>query len=85
MSTTTESPTDNPLSVGVNTVTTFLLICPFRVFWYLVVKLWYTPVPIPVKYKIPAVLVPIPTKVPVEPRPTLKVEIPIKSFDIFAV
>ena len=51
----------------------------------MVLKLWYTPVPTPIKYKVDAVVVlSIPTKDPVEPKPTLAVAIPIKSLFIFA-
>jgi len=44
------------------------------------------PEPIPVKYKVlnPLVVDAIPTNVPVDPSPTFTVEIPIRSFEIFA-
>ena len=58
---------------------------PFKVFSKLVLRLWYIPVPIPIKYKVDVVVVLlIPTKVPIDPKPTLAVAIPIKSFVIFA-
>ena len=43
------------------------------------------PVPTEVKYKIPLWSVdPTATKVPVDPTPTLIVEMPIRSLEIFA-
>ena len=49
-------------------------------------KLWYNPVPSPTKYNVLHALcvVAVPTNTPVDPTPTLTVEIPIKSFEILA-
>ena len=52
----------------------------------LVVKLWYNPVPNPVKNMVEELcsVLAIPTKVPVDPKPTLTVYIPIKLLLILA-
>ena len=49
-------------------------------------KLWYNPVPSPVKNIVEELcsVLAMPTKVPVDPKPTLMVDIPIKLLLIFA-
>ena len=70
---------------AVDTVATDLLTKPVNLLSKLVLKLWYTPVPTPIKYRVDAVtLLLIPTKEPVDPNPTLAVAIPIKSLDKLA-
>ena len=62
-------------------LTVTLLLTAFAVtFGYWVVKLWYELVPAPIKHISPTSLVvaATPTNTPVEPSPTLTVEMPIK-------
>ena len=74
-----------PCDCAVETVTVFLKIFPTSVL-YVVLKLWYSPDPIFVKYNSPYVLVTLVnhTKFPSVPSPTLKVEIPIRLSAILA-
>ena len=82
----TSSWIDNPWVEAVDTVTVFFNASAFTTFSLTVLKLWFVPVPIPVKYNNPEFIVvsATPTKVPVDPIPTLNVWIPITSSSIFA-
>ena len=57
------------------TVTVFLLTSALTTLFFTVLKLWYTPVPIPVNLNNPlsTLVLAIPTNVPVVPIPTWKV------------
>ena len=82
----TDSPIINPWVDAVETVTSFLFASPITTLSFTVLILCLVPVPIPVKNRSPEFIVvsAIPTKVPVDPIPTLKVWIPIISSLIFA-
>ena len=84
-STLTLSSNNKPWVDAVATVTTFLFASPVTTKSFMVLKLWYTPVPNPVNLNRPPdlLVLAIPTKVPVDPKPTLKVEIPIRLLEIF--
>ena len=75
----TLSPRLSPWVEAVATVTLFLETSAFTTFSLTVFRLWLDPVPIPVKNNNPEFIVvsATPTKVPVDPIPTLKVWIPI--------
>ena len=67
------------------TVTSLREISPVITEWF-VLRLWYTPVPIPLKNRVleSLTVLAIPTNTPVVPSPTLTVDRPIKSSLIFA-
>ena len=75
----------NPWVDAVDTVTKFLLTSPVSTLW-LVLKLWVVPDPTLLKKSVVADLwvLAIPTNVPVVPKPTLTVAIPIKLSSILA-
>ena len=73
----------NPCVAAVATVTKFLSTLPVRTVWF-VVKLWVSPVPTLLKNSVVDIVFARPTKVPVDPRPTLIVAIPIRSSLILA-
>ena len=77
----------NPCVEAVATVTVFLWPSALTTLFLTVLKLWYTPVPIPVNLNNPllTVVLAIPTNVPVLPIPTWNVWIPTKSLDIFPI
>ena len=77
----TVSPTIKPWVDAVDTVIVFL-VASAETAWVLTVSiLCFVPVPIPVKERSPELIVvsAIPTKVPVDPIPTLNVWMPIIS------
>ena len=82
----TESLLSNPWVPVPTTLTTVLSISPLITFLNCVFKLWTFPDPAVRKNNNPLLLkvVPIPTKVPVDPNPTLDVDNPIKLSFNFA-
>ena len=81
----TISPPIKPWVDAVDTVTIFLETVP-TIELFLVVKLWLSPVPTVLKNSKPVeFVVPTPTKEPSVPKPSLTVEMPIRSFVISAI
>ena len=83
----TLSPSVNPWVDAVATVTVFLITSAVTTLVLTVLMLCFVPAPVPVKESKPEFIVvsATPTKVPVEPIPTLNVWIPMISSDILAM